>query len=92
MIDEHFDRTYQSGRAALNDGIARGLGRLGRSIGVGLAAMHRLQFSAPWESGSRRNDAGPACPSPLSRAPAMTAVRKSSIAVRRTGVLPRSCR
>lgn len=48
MIDDHFDRSYQSGRAALNDGIDQGLGRLGRSIATGLGALNRLQFDAPW--------------------------------------------
>ena len=55
MIDEHFDRSYQSGRAALNGGIDRGLGRLGRSIGAGLDALNRAQFDAPWR---RQRDTG----------------------------------
>lgn len=49
MIDEIFDRTYQSGRAELNAGIDRGIARLVRSIGPALDALYRIQFDAPWK-------------------------------------------
>ena len=49
MIDEIFDRTYQSGRAQLNAGIDRGFARLAEAIGGGLRALHRLEWSAPWK-------------------------------------------
>lgn len=49
MIDEHFDRSYQSGRAAMNSGIDRGLERLARSVSVALETLHRIQFDAPWK-------------------------------------------
>jgi hypothetical protein len=48
MIDEIFDRTYQHGRAELNDGLDRLFSGIGEAIGGGLAAVHRFEWSAPW--------------------------------------------
>lgn len=45
MRDEIFDRDYQAGRNALNDGIDR----LVREIGGALHALHAIQFDAPWK-------------------------------------------
>ncbi len=45
MRDEIFDRDYQAGRDALNDGIDR----LIEGIGETLRAMHAIQFDAPWK-------------------------------------------
>ena len=56
MVDEIFDRQFQAGRADLFDGIDRGLARLAKSIAAGLAALHRIQFDAPWAS--ERSDGG----------------------------------
>ena len=53
MRDEIFDRTYQAGRADLNAGIGRGLIRLGATIGKGLEALHRIEWSAPWRGHPR---------------------------------------
>ena len=53
MQDEIFDRTYQAGRAELNSGIDRGLSRLGASIGKSLQALHRIEWSAPWNRRSK---------------------------------------
>ncbi len=50
MIDEIFDRQYQSGRNELNDGIDRLVARLGRSIGDTFKTIQRVQFDAPWAS------------------------------------------
>ena len=44
MRDEIFDREYQSGRDALNDGIDRLIAGIMQTFGV-LAA---IQFNAPW--------------------------------------------
>ena len=44
MIDETYDRNYQSGRAELH----AGLDNLFASIGKGLSTLHRIQWSAPW--------------------------------------------
>ena len=48
MMDEIFDRNYQSGRAALNDGLERGLRAFGTEIRKSLTAIHTIQWSAPW--------------------------------------------
>ena len=55
MVDEIYDRHYQSGRASLHDG----LGRAFASIARGLLAMHRFEWSAPWHGAARPpKDAG----------------------------------
>jgi len=48
MIDQIFDRTYQSGRAQLNAAMSRGLARLGRIVGDSFAVLNRIEYSAPW--------------------------------------------
>ena len=48
MRDEIFDRTYQQGRAELNAGVDRTIANIGRALGETFAALHRLQWSAPW--------------------------------------------
>ena len=53
MMDEIFDRTYQAGRADLNAGIGRGLGRLGATVRKSLAVLHRIEWSAPWRGHPR---------------------------------------
>ena len=58
MVDELFDRSYQSGRAALNDGLVRGLARSGRSLMAAFAALNRIQFAAPWAREAARRDVG----------------------------------
>ena len=54
MIDEIFDRTYQHGRADLNDGLDRLFAGISESVGGGLAALHRFEWSAPWASNAPR--------------------------------------
>ena len=56
MVDEIFDRNFQAGRADLFRGIDNGLRNLGRTIGRGFEALHRIQFDAPWAS--KGSDAG----------------------------------
>jgi len=48
MMDEIFDRQYQSGRRELNAGLDRAVSALRREVSVGLAAVHRFEWSAPW--------------------------------------------
>lgn len=55
MIDEIFDRTYQSGRASLNDGIDRGLSHLARTLGDSFRVLHRIEWSAPWQREAKRS-------------------------------------
>lgn len=45
MRDEIFDREYQSGRNALNDGIDRLIAGAGQAFRV----LHKVQFDAPWK-------------------------------------------
>lgn len=53
MIDQMYDRAYQHGRAALNAELAAGANGLARTIGDGLRALHRLEWSAPWAQPAR---------------------------------------
>ncbi len=48
MMDEIFDRNYQAGRAELNAGLDRGFASLGRAFANSFAALHRIQWNAPW--------------------------------------------
>jgi len=48
MIDEIFDRQYQSGRAELNAGLDRAFATIGRTLGDSLRVLHRIEWSAPW--------------------------------------------
>ena len=45
MNDQIFDREYQAGRAALNDGLSRLIHGAGQSLRV----LHKLNFDAPWK-------------------------------------------
>ena len=54
MRDEIFDREYQAGRDALNDGIDR----LVASIGQTFRLMTAIQFNAPWSRVSGRRPVG----------------------------------
>jgi hypothetical protein len=59
MIDEIFDRQYQSGRADLHAGIDRAVSSVGRSILTTFDAIQRIQFAAPWApKRARKNRAG----------------------------------
>ena len=48
MIDESFDRYYQSGRAELNAAIGRGVARLGTAVANAFAVLNRIEYSQPW--------------------------------------------
>jgi hypothetical protein len=48
MVDEMLDRAYREGRAELNAGIAQALGHLSRVMGDSFRALHRIEWSAPW--------------------------------------------
>ncbi len=54
MMDEMFDRTYQAGRADLNAGIDRAVQRVSKSLGDSLKVLHRIEWSAPWQSQPKR--------------------------------------
>ncbi len=53
MMDQLFDRTYQSGRTELNAGLDRGFGRIADTVGKSLKVLHRFEWSAPWAAGSK---------------------------------------
>jgi hypothetical protein len=48
MVDEIFDRGYQAARGQLNSSLAEAFGAIVHTIGDGLRAMHRIEWSAPW--------------------------------------------
>jgi len=45
MNDQIFDREYQAGRTALNDGLSK----LIHGAGQSLLMLHKIQFDAPWK-------------------------------------------
>jgi len=53
MIDEIYDRQYQAGRAALNDGIDRLVTVIGAELGKSLAAIHQFEWSSPWNRSTK---------------------------------------
>jgi hypothetical protein len=54
MIDQIFDRAYQSGRADLNAGLKLALGRIGAAIGNAFRVLNRIEYQAPWLERRRR--------------------------------------
>jgi hypothetical protein len=48
MMDQIFDRTYQSGRAELNSGLDRLFRRAGAAGREAFQVLNRIEFSAPW--------------------------------------------
>lgn len=56
MMDEIFDRTYQSGRAGLNDGIDALSKTVSKGVLNAFCVLNRIEFNAPWRA--RRSDAG----------------------------------
>ena len=49
MRDEIFDREYQQGRDALNDGIDRAIASIARFVTTTGRAIHAFEFDAPWQ-------------------------------------------
>ena len=54
MIDEIFDRNYQSGRAELNAGLDRLFAGIGKTVRDSFTVLHRIEWSAPWERTTKR--------------------------------------
>jgi hypothetical protein len=50
MVDEIYDRQYQTGRKELNASLAAGLGRLAGSIGKTFEVLVNIEYQAPWKS------------------------------------------
>jgi hypothetical protein len=53
MMDEIFDRGYQSGRAELHNGIDGLIGRIKNAVLPGLSAQYRFEWNAPWQSDAK---------------------------------------
>ena len=53
MVDELYDRTYQSARADLNDGLRALFSHVRRAVGDILKVLHRIEWSAPWDAPSK---------------------------------------
>ncbi|GLR46923.1 hypothetical protein [Sphingomonas astaxanthinifaciens] len=58
MRDELFDRDFQGGREALNEGIDRLIARIGAFVRATGEAQVRAEWSAPWARSGRRNRSG----------------------------------
>ena len=54
MIDEIYDRHYQSGRDQLNAAMITGLTRLVQSVGNAFAVLNRIEYDAPWKARAQR--------------------------------------
>ena len=54
MIDEIFDRQYQTGRQEMNAALLGGINRLGRSVLNAFTVLNRIEYSAPWAAKQRR--------------------------------------
>ena len=50
MIDEIYDRHYQSGRDQLNAAILDGLARLKGAVGNAFLVLNRIEYDAPWKA------------------------------------------
>jgi hypothetical protein len=48
MIDEIFDRNYQSGRAELNASLGQLFASVGKGIANSFQVLNRIEYNAPW--------------------------------------------
>jgi hypothetical protein len=48
MIDEIFDRAYQSGRGDLNTALGLLFSRTGKAVGEAFRVLNRIEYNAPW--------------------------------------------
>ena len=48
MIDEMFDRAYQSGRGDLNAALGLLFRRTGAAVGEAFRVLNRIEYNAPW--------------------------------------------
>jgi hypothetical protein len=53
MIDQIFDRTYQSGRAQLNAAIGHGFKNVAKAVADTFAVLNRIEYSAPWTASTK---------------------------------------
>ena len=50
MVDEKYDRDYQTSRQALNRDIDNAFSALGRFFTTTGRAIHKFEFDAPWQA------------------------------------------
>jgi hypothetical protein len=54
MIDEMFDRNYQSGRAELNAALGLLFKEIGTAASNAFQVLNRIEYDAPWLARRRR--------------------------------------
>jgi len=54
MVDEIFDRHYQTGRNQLNAAIVSAAVRLAGAIYNAFEVLNRIEYSAPWSAKGKR--------------------------------------
>jgi hypothetical protein len=54
MIDEIFDRSYQSGRSQLNAGLDTLFAHFANGLGNAFRVLNRIEYDAPWRATGRR--------------------------------------
>jgi hypothetical protein len=54
MVDEIFDRHYQTSRNELNAAIAGLVRRFAKGFGNAFQVLNRIEYSAPWAAKPRR--------------------------------------
>jgi len=54
MVDEMFDRAYQTGRADLNAGVGALFAQLAKAVGNSFAVLNRIEYSEPWSPRRKR--------------------------------------
>jgi len=53
MVDEMFDRAYRDSRVQMNASFVALFADVGRTLGDSLRALHRIEWSAPWDRAGR---------------------------------------
>lgn len=54
MVDEIFDRQYQTGRAQLNTAIGAAIGHLAKTIHDAFEVLVRIEYQSPWTAKAKR--------------------------------------
>jgi hypothetical protein len=54
MVDEIYDRAYQTGRAELNAGIQAAAARFAHAFGNAFKVLQRIEYDAPWTARTPR--------------------------------------
>jgi hypothetical protein len=54
MVDELFDRQYQSGRGELNAAIVGSLARLGHAVSNAFEVLAKIEYESPWTLKSKK--------------------------------------